>query len=200
MTRRTAPLVVLCALLALVQEPAQAQQRECCQYNDFSMEPFAGAFFDDVDDGSRETGPLLGVRLAYEPLERVRLVADIAYSEISGAGVTSSGTSIFTYGSDWIFLLGGFEFDVVPGATAGSISLAAGAGWRQNEIERRVTGTDAEPALAGFQSFGVIAPGVSLRQTLSPRAAVRLGLQDYIVDFGENPRHSPALTLGVIFR
>ena len=169
--------------------------------NEFGMEPYVGVYLDGmVPENEREMGPLLGVRLSYEPMHRLRFLLDVGFSEVNGVGVVSAGTSTFTYGNDWIFTMGGVEFDVVPGNTAGLITLAAGAAWRETEVERRVSGTDDDPDLGGFSSSAVIAPGVALVHALSPRGAVRIGVQDFIVDVDEDPTHSPAFTLGVVFR
>lgn len=170
-------------------------------HNEFGMEPYAGVYLDGmVPDNEREMGPLLGVRLSFEPMHRLRFLVDVAFSEVNGVGTVTEGASTFTYGSDWIFTMAGIEFDVVPGNTAGLITLAGGAAFRETEIERRVIGTDDDPDVGGFTSMAVVAPGVALVHALSPRGAVRFGVQDFIVDVAEDPTHSPAFTLGVVFR
>ncbi len=175
--------------------------RDWTAQNEFGMELYSGVFLDGmVPDNERQMGPLFGVRVTFEPMHRRRFGLDIGYSEVNGVGAVTSGASTFTYGNDWIFTLGGVEFDVVPGNTVGTISLNGGVAWRQNDVERRVIGTDEDPDLGGFTSMTTIAPGIALVQMLSPRAAVRLALQDFIVDVDEDAVHSPAFTLGVVFR
>lgn len=207
---------ILCAaalaLACAVPAAAQLRQESAARFaggpyvdwtsrNAFGMEPYAGVYLDGmVPDNDREMGPLVGVRLTYEPMYRLRFLIDVGYSEVSGVGIVSSGASTFTHGSDWIFTLAGLEFDVVPGNTAGLITLAGGVAWREIEVERRITGADADPDLGGFTSMVTIAPGIALAHALSERGAVRFGIQDFIVDVDENAEHSPAFTLGVVFR
>lgn len=211
MTKRilcAAAFALACAAPAGAQLRQDSQPRfasrpaiDWTSHNAFGMEPYAGVFLDGmVPEGDREMGPLLGVRLSYEPMYRLRFLVDFGYSEVSGVGTVTSGASTFTYGSDWIFTLAGVEFDVVPGNTAGLITLSGGIAWRETEVERRVFGTDVDPDLGGFSSMTVIAPGIGLAHALSERGAVRLGIQDFIVDVDEDPEHSPAFTLGVVFR
>ena len=169
--------------------------------NEFGMEPYVGVFLDGmVAENDREMGPLLGVRLSFEPMHRLRFMLDFGYAEVNGVDAVSTGTSTFTVGNDWLFTMAGAEFDVVPGNTAGLITLEAGAAWRETEVERRILGSEDDPDLGGFSSMAVIAPGVALVHALSPRGAVRLGVQDMIIDVDEDPTHSPAFTLGVVFR
>ena len=170
-------------------------------HNEFGMEPYVGVYLDGlVAESEREMGPLLGVRLSFEPIYRFRLFADFGYAEVNGVGVVTAGASTFTYGNDWLFTLAGMEFDVVPGNTAGMITLAGGVAWRESEAERRVAGSDPDPDLGEFASMTTVAPGVALAHMLSPRAAVRIGVQDFIVDVDEDPIHSPAFALGIVFR
>lgn len=206
-------VLATCLAIALAV-PLQAQQHlqrpttgslqphvDWTDHNEFSMEPYSGIFLDGmVQDNTREMGPLLGVRMGFEPMHRLRVLVDLGFSEVNGVGTTSVDGSTFTYGNDWIFTMLGGEFDVVPGNTAGTFTLSAGVAWRKSEAERRVVGTGDTPDLGGFASLTVVAPGVALAHMLSPRAAVRLSIQDFVVDVDENPEHSPALTLGVVFR
>ena len=181
--------------------PAVEHREDWTSHNEFGMEPYVGVFFDGmVAENEREMGPLMGVRLSFEPMYRLRLVADFGYAEVNGVDAVTSGASTFTVGNDWIFTMGGVEFDVVPGNTAGLITLSGGVAWRETEVERRIVGGDDDPDLGGFSSMTVVAPGVALVHALSPRGAVRLGVQDIIVDVDEDPTHSPAFTLGVVFR
>lgn len=211
MTRPTLAALSLGVALAAplhAQHPVVAQQRfaapapaDWTDANAFGMEPYVGVFLDGmVAENEREMGPLLGVRLSYEPMYRLRFFADFGYAEVNGVGAITAGASTFTVGNDWIFTLAGLEFDVVPGNTAGLITLAGGVAWRETEVERRILGTDADPDVGGFTSMTVAAPGVALVHALSPHGAVRLGVQDLIIDVDEEPTHSPAFTLGVVFR
>ncbi|HEX6589927.1 MAG TPA: hypothetical protein VF039_13065 [Longimicrobiales bacterium] len=204
-------ITIACALLFASAAPTRAQFRheatparasvDWTSQNEFGMEPYVGVFLDGMVEGNgREMGPLLGVRLSFEPMYRLRLQVDVGYSEVNGVGAVTSDGSTFTYGNDWIFTLGGVEFDVVPGNTAGMITLAGGVAWRQTESERRILGTGDHPDLGGFTSMVVVAPGVALAHALSPRAAVRVSIQDFIIDVNEDPEHSPAFSLGVVFR
>ncbi|HUH13205.1 MAG TPA: hypothetical protein VMK65_08850 [Longimicrobiales bacterium] len=196
-------LALLSLLLVPVDADAQRHRRERAPERDFSMEPYAGVYFDPVVQSGHQAGALVGVRVGYDLTRRMRLLADFGYSEVNGAGLVSSdedAATLFTYGNDWIFTLAGVEFVLVPGNTAGALTLVGGVGWRGTEIEQRATGAAAEPDLGGWGSYAVIAPGVTLSHGLGARSAVRVSLQDFIVDFGENAEHAPALTLGVSFR
>lgn len=198
----------ICSLLFLIVLPASAdaqswRDRGGRDRNAFSMEPYVGVYFDPVVAEGHGPGPLVGIRLGYDLWDRVRLVADLGYSEVNGAGVVSSdedASTLFTYGNDWFFTLGGLELFLVPGETAGSLSLLGGVGWRRNEVEQRVVGSAPEPEVGGFGSFGILAPGATLSHELGSGAAVRVSFHDYIVDFDDDPEHAPVLTLGVRFR
>ena len=169
--------------------------------NEFSMEPYVGVYLDGMVPGNeRAMGPLVGLRLGFEPMHRLRFLLDAGYSEVNGVGAMTVGTSTFTYGHDWIFTLAGMEFDVIPGNTVGTITLGAGGAWQRIEAERRILGTDDDPESGEFNSFVVVAPGVAFAHMLSPRGAVRLSIQDFIVGVDEDPEHSPAFTLGIVFR
>jgi hypothetical protein len=205
MLQRKLMMVTMMAALAGGMRPgeAAAQARGAER---LAVTPYAGAFLDGNFGGDPTAGVLGGARLAFALSDRLRLVGDVGYSEVDGVGRVGPADGSLLYGNDWFLTTAGAEWDAAPGGTALSLGVQLGAGWRRNEDEGNDIGVP-DPALrgqlraGGWSSVDAVVPGIALRQQLGSRAALRLALQDYILDVLEGPAfHSPALTLGVTVR
>ena len=203
---------VLVAALAL-PGIAQGQQKskrtytttrdDCCYYNRFSLDPYAGALKDAYDIGApNDVGMLVGFRVSYGTSSRTRLLGNFGYSNTENVANSQGLANYYIYDNVWVMTTAGGEFDVVPGRTSASLGLQAGAGWRRVDLEGQV----GAPAFApddnrNFTPYDVVLPSLTVRHRVSARAAVMASLQDHIFDVLEGrAHHSPALTFGVSFR
>jgi hypothetical protein len=203
---------VLVAVLMVGMLPAAGEAQRRGQQRDrfvenyanrFSLEPYAGAFKDAFDAGETNTGYLVGMRVGYDVGWRGRLQLNAGYSEVDDVALGAAGADYFLYDNNWIFTTLGGEFDVIPGRTSASLGVQAGAAWRKVTVDEQVgnpaPGTNQSED--GYTAYEVLAPGLSLRHRLTPRAAIALAFEDYIFDLFEGPvDHSPAVTLGFTFR
>lgn len=201
---------VFAITLALVAVPAAtAAQHVSVEgrpwYDRFTLEPYAGAYFDNADpvgSGFGESGWLGGLRLGLALSDRVRLIGDAGYSRVDEATrVRDDGGSIL-YGSENWLLTGGVEADVVPGDTRGSLSIQAGNVWRELREQERVGSPWVIPLSAEFSPVHVLVPGFTIHQRVTPRGDLSLGARDYIFFPGgdESVSHNFALTLGITLR
>ena len=92
---------------------------------------------------------------------------------------------------------------MIPGRTSASLGLQLGAAWRKVTVDETIgnplPGTDQSDD--GYTAYEVLAPGLTVRHRLTPRAAIALTLEDYVFDLFEGPvDHSPAVSLGFSFR
>lgn len=171
--------------------------------NPFNLEPYVGSFVDTdpANAGGNIPGVLLGLRLGYELSDRARLTGNVGYSEVSDVGTPNRSTDYFVYNKDYLLTTAGAEYDVIPGRTSASLGLQLGIAWDKIETAGRV----GDPPLNsefmddGYSPDFTVVPGVTVRHQLMRRAALTLGLQDYMLFVGP-VLHSPALTLGVSFR
>lgn len=179
-----------------------ANRDDCCWYNRFSLEPYAGALKDayDVSSDDQNTGLLLGFRVGYLLNSRLRLLGNVGYSESDNVIPPSPTGSYYIYDNTWVFTTGGGEFDVVPGRTSASIGVQGGVAWRRVDLDGAV-GTPLGPSQEdeGFSSQGIVIPALTARHRITSRASFFAGVQDFI--FLEGPaQHSLAATAGLSFR
>jgi len=204
-------VLVLASVVLPDGAAAQSKQRgrvivsdhDCCYYNRFTLDPYAGGLKDAYDIGADDDfGYLVGFRVGYQLGSRTRLLGNVAYSNTENVADPQGLQSYYIYDNVWVMTTGGGEFDVVPGRTSAALGLQAGAGWRKLDLESTV-GTPVVNPLddRNFTAYEVLLPSLTARHRLSTRAAVMVSLQDYIFNFLEGPaQHSPALTLGLSFR
>src|SRR5690606_34238902 len=155
--------------------------------NRFSLEPYAGAFKDAFDVSDANTGYLLGLRVGYELGYRGRLQLNAAYSEVDDVSTGVPGPDYFLYDNNWIFTTLGGECDVMPGRTRASLGVQLGAAWRKVTVDEQIgnpaPGTNASED--GYTAYEVLAPGLTVRHRLTPRASIALAFEDYIFDLFE---------------
>lgn len=169
----------------------------------FTLEPYAGLYFDNVRGSGTsfdESGWLGGLRLGLVLADRARLVGDLGYSRVSDAGRVGSGENSAVIASENWLATGGLELDVVPGPTAASLGLQYGAAWRSESL-REVLGSPSPVEVAsGWARSPVLVPSFSIRHGITPRADLRLGVQDYIFFDNDPVTHNFALTAGISLR
>jgi hypothetical protein len=176
---------------------------DCCFYNRFSLDPYAGALKDAYDIGAPDdTGVLLGFRVSYGLTQRARLLGNFGYSNTENVANSEGLSSYYVYDNVWVMTTAGAEFDVVPGRTSASLGLQAGAGWRRVDLEGTVGAPAFQPSdTRTFTPYEVVLPSLTVRHRLTTRAAIMAALQDHIFDaLGGPAQHSPALVMGVSFR
>lgn len=204
MLKRT--LLALVALALLAPADAQAQRRRGYEGfgNDFTFEPHVGFFRDayDIGDDDDRTTWLAGMRLGYRIASRARLLGTLAYARSDDVADNPDAAAYNVYDNTWILTTLGGEYDVVPGNTSVSLGLQGGAGWRKTTLEETVgVPLPGQASDDGYSAIDVIVPSITLRHWFSRRAAITLGLQDYIFDVFEGPAdHSPAGSVGVTVR
>lgn len=185
---------VTLALAMLLPATAEAQRRG--RYNEFSFSPYVGAYKDAYDaaaDGS-DLGFMLGFKAGWEASSRTNLHLNLGYAQADDIA-TRGPVGSPVYDNQWVLLTGGGDFALVPGPTSIALAAEAGVGWRRTPIDEP-EGFDS----GGWGTYGVVAPGLTLRHRFSQRTAFWMSLQDYIFDAFADAEHSPALTLGLSFR
>jgi hypothetical protein len=186
------------------QRRGQQRDRFVQSYeNRFSLEPYAGAFKDAFDISDANTGYLVGLRVGYDLGWRGRLQLNAGYSEVDDVALEIPSADYYLYDNNWIFTTIGGEFDVIPGRTSASLGLQAGAAWRKVTVDGAIGNPlpSTNQSDDGYTAYEVLAPGLTFRHRLTPRAALSLTLEDYIFDLFEGPvDHSPAVSLGFSFR
>ena len=206
--------VVLTTIALLLPAAVQAQKSksrthvtvrsdDCCYYNKFTLDPYAGALKDAYDIGSSgDTGVLLGFRVGYHVGSRSRLLGNFGYSNTENVAASRGLQDYYIYDNVWVLTTGGMEFDVIPGRTSASLGLQVGAGWRRVDLEGTVGAPGFAPSnTRNFSAYEVVLPSLTVRHWLSNRAGVMAALQDHMFDvFGGPTQHSPALVLGASFR
>lgn len=202
-------------VLVLLSSPSAASAQ--FEYG-LSLEPYGGVFFDGFrnDLGAGDPGWVGGVRFGYElgwamgGAERaLRLVLDGARAQTDEAGGGTVADSIdVLFRNEWWLATAGVEWDVLPGWTGVSLELRGGGSWLEREI------THASEPISGGETPGttrtpesefrpVIAAGLSVVHHLTPTLQVRARGADLWIDpAGDEPEHSPTLTLGlrILFR
>ncbi len=187
-------LVALAILGAVVVRPAAAQYVSVADQPwsaRFSLEPYAGVFFDNAgnsDLGFGGSSFLGGARAGYLVNDVFRLLGDVGYANGEAATLARRGGGPASVGSDRWLLTGGAELDLVPGETSGSIGVQGGVAWRGLADD------------GGFARSAVVVPGIAVRQRIAPRAEFKVGLQDYIFLDDSPTNHNFALTAGMSFR
>jgi hypothetical protein len=197
-------IVAIVAIATLLPVSAQAQRRiniSCCKKNPFSFAPYAGAWKDalDISQDDDNTGYLIGFRTGYDLGRRSRLVADIAYGETHDIANTSGLLNYNVYNNEWIMTTGGVEYDIIPGPTSVTFAAQAGAGWRKVALDETVGVPQPQDQSTGFEAQLLLAPRVTVRHSFSARTALDVSVLDQIFP-DDTVRHSPALTVGFIFR
>jgi hypothetical protein len=188
------------ALLTLALPIAASAQQVSRAYGPvtdrFQLEPYTGRYFDNVTRGASsfdESGWLGGLRLGVAIAERARLVGDVGYSQVTSSPDLTVGNAGFESQS-WL-VTGGVEVDAVPGDTRASLSLQSG------KLFRRVSATAADAVeIRTNDSEFVIVPGFSVSQRITPRADIRLGVQNYITVQADPASHNWALVAGLTLR
>lgn len=206
MIHRTRALVALTTITllstashALAQRPRFVGQSSRAG-NAFSLETYAGGFQDAYDLSESDTGYLLGLRVDYRLASRARIVGDIAYGRANDVAFDPASEAPL-YDNIWVMTTGGFEYDVIPGRTSASLALQGGVAWRRTDLSSGNPDPGDDFSSDGFASYDVIVPRFTVRRQISQRAALALGFQDFMIDVLEGPTdHSPALTLGIVFR
>lgn len=172
-------------------------------FDRFTLEPYAGLYIDNTGStaaGLDQSGWLGGVRLGMALADRVRLLGDLGYSRVDEVGRIGGGENSAVIGSENWLATGGLELDVVPGETAGSLGLQYGAAWRSESL-REVMGSPSPVGVeSGWTRSPVIVPSFSIRHRITPRADLRLGVQDYIFFDNDPLSHNFALTAGISLR
>jgi hypothetical protein len=173
----------------------------CCKANPFSFAPYAGAWKDalDISQDDDNTGYLIGFRTGYDLGRRSRLVADVAYGETHDISNTTGLINYNVYNNQWIMTTGGIEYDIIPGPTSVTFAAQAGAGWRKIALDETVGFPPPEDQSSGFHADVMVVPRVSVRHAFSSRTALDVSVLDQILP-DETVRHSPALTVGFLFR
>lgn len=205
MLRRT--ILALAVVGLLIPADADAQRRRGGYDrggNDFTFEPHVGFFRDAHDIGADDdrTTWLAGMRLGYRLTQRARLLGTLAYSQSDDVADAPDSDDYNLYDNTWIITTLGAEYDVIPGRTAVALGLQGGAGWRKTTFDEAVGTPDApEPSDDGYSAVDVVVPSITLRHWFARRAAITIGLQNYMFDVFEGPvDHSPAGSLGVTLR
>ncbi len=200
-------LVLIGAGALLLPGAANAQRRynNCCKPNPFSFAPYVGAFHDalDISQDNDNTGFLVGFRTGYDLGRRSRLVADIGYGESHDVSNSEGAISFNRYNNEWIMTTGGAEYDIIPGPTSVTFAAQAGAAWRKIALDERV----GQPTVEGlepdestnFSASFIVVPRVTVRHSFSSHTALDVSVLDHIFT-DDNVRHSPALTVGFVFR
>jgi hypothetical protein len=165
----------------------------------FQMEPYTGRYFDNLTHGASsfdDAGWLGGLRLGLGLADRTRLIGDIGYSQVNDAPGEGIGQGVSSYSSQSWLVTGGLEFDMVPGDTRASVSLQGG------QLYRRVRGAtlDAAAPWSLNDTQAVAVPGFSISQRITPRADIRLGVQDYITFRADPVSHNWAVVAGLTLR
>lgn len=200
--------ILVLAVLALLAPADASAQRRGGHYerggNDFTFEPHVGFFRDAHDIGADDdrTTWLAGMRLGYRLSDRARLLGTLAYAESDDIADAPDSDEYNLYDNTWIITTLGAEYDVIPGRTAVSLGMQGGAGWRKTTFDEAV-GSPGPPQASddGYAAVDVVVPSITLRHWFARRAAITLGLQDYMFDVFEGPvEHSPAGSVGVTLR
>jgi hypothetical protein len=201
-------IILLSAAALLLPGAASAQRRytvRCCKPNPFSFAPYVGAFHDalDISRDNDNTGFLIGFRTGYDLGRRSRLVADIGYGESHDVADNGGSLSFNRYNNDWIMTTGGAEYDIIPGPTSVTFAAQAGAAWRQISLDERVGQPTVEGDIpdesSGYTASFIIVPRVTVRHAFTSHTALDVCVLDHIFT-DDQVRHSPALTVGFMFR
>jgi hypothetical protein len=199
--RSLIPALLLAAALLPAQADAQYRLPQPSPQR-FVMEPYAGAFFDNVARQSisfDHAGPLAGLRLGMAVAPSLRLLGDVAYSWVGDVEQHGAAGNHHVLGSRNFLTTAGVEWEAVPGDVGGVLGLQVGSLWRALEVERTVgVPVGAAPA-EGYSAHAVLVPSVAMRIGMSARSDVKLTLQQYI-RLDEPTSQSPALTVGFSFR
>jgi hypothetical protein len=200
---RNRSIILSAALgLALFAGSAEAQQQGS---RAFTFGPYAGVFRDAYDIGANgRTGALYGIRAGYDLGTRTRLIADVGGGTASDVAATNAVNDYWVYGNRWLMTTAGVEYDAVrKGGTAVALGLQAGGGWRQVVTEDQV-GIPTEPgrlASSNYAFYDAVVPSITLRQAITPRMSLTLGVSDYVFDVLEwEPDHAPAMSIGLSIR
>jgi hypothetical protein len=193
--------------MATVVDAASAQRRNRnfnndYQGNSFFLEPYGGAMKDSYDiSGDDDVGYLVGFRVGLALGSRFRLLGNLGYSTTNNVADANGLPNYYTYDNVWVVTTGGAEFDVVPGNTSAALGLQGGIAWRRLDLDETV-GTPAQPpeGTDTFAAYEVIIPSLTARHRVSARASITAGFYDHIFNLDGTAQHSPALTLGVMFR
>jgi hypothetical protein len=206
------PLVLVLAATSLLLLPADtnAQRRprnfgfnDCCYGNRFYLEPYGGAFKDSYDrGGDDDVGYLVGFHVGYTLTARVRVLGNVGYSSIEDVIDPGALANYYVYDNVWIMTTGGAEFDVVPGATSATLGLQGGVAWRKLDLDGAIGVPTSEPrSTDSYKEYEVVIPSLTIRQRVSSRTALTVGVYDHIFHLLEGTaKHSPALTVGIAFR
>ena len=198
-------LAAITAVTAAMPESAHAQRSRVSvsfgKSNPFSFAPYVGGFKDamDISEDDENTGYLIGFRTGYDLGRRTRLVADVAYGQSDDVANSAGAISFNTYDNNWIMTTGGVEYDILPGPTRVTFAAQAGSGWRKVSFDEAV-GAPAEPDLSGgYVANLMLVPRISVRHTFSSRTSLDVSVLDQIFP-EDRVQHSPALTVGFMFR
>jgi opacity protein-like surface antigen len=200
-------LFALALVAAALAVPAAASAQHVSHargpvWDRFSLEPYVGRYYDNSgsgESGFHDHGWMGGLRVGLAVADRARLVGDFGYAQVDA--VARSGTDqAAVFGSQNWLVTGGFELDLVPGDTRGTVSLLGGRVWRDLR-QQGWAGEGPGPAAPPIDSpVTTIVPGFSIQQRFAPRADLRIGIQDYILVGADPVSHNWALTAGITLR
>ena len=208
--RSVCVLVLSVLAISALADDASAQRRNRNQdFNDerfgnsFFLEPYGGAIRDSYDSSPEDNiGYLVGARAGLALGSRFQLLANLGYSITRNVSDPGELANYYTYDNVWVVTTGGAEFNVIPGRTSAAIGLQGGVAWRRLDLKETVgTPAQAPERTDTFEAYEVLIPSLTARHRVSARASIAAGLYDHIFNALDGTAlHSPALTLGVMFR
>jgi hypothetical protein len=190
-TARIAAGLALAALLAPSAAPAQVSWASRTR---LSLEPSAG-LFRDVFAPDRETGWVLGLRLAWGG-PRLRLFQAVRWGRTSGLAPAdpeaAPGASVR---NEWLLATTGVDYPL----HRGTVDLFARAGLGFAWVRPVAENGDPRIPVDGFQSRQHVLVGLVLERDVRSVASVRVALTDRLYDLFAHPLHGPGLDVGVVF-
>ena len=169
--------------------------------NRFSVGAYAGAYLDRTYVGAIDdrVAPLGGLRVGYALGSRMRLLADVGFTDLDGVARVGDADSYVVWGAKQWLTTGGVEIDLLPGRTGVSAGLELGAIFSEETIEREVGTSVREDFYPSGDSRGsaLAVPSIALRHALTTHVDLKLSLRDYVVVDSTPWTQNLALTLGV---
>lgn len=193
---------IVAAMLVFTAAPVAAIAQRI-DSNPVTLQPYVGTFVDTDQANARGNipGVLTGLQLGYALTDRARVTGNLGYSKVGNIGNPNGLSDYYVYDLSYILTTAGAEYDIISGPTSAALGLQVGVAWDRVETAGKVgdPAASAEFRDDGFSPDFTIAPGFTVRHWFTPRAALSLGVQNYMVLEGPI-QHSPAFSLGVTFR